>query len=84
MVGAKKEDQEEYAEINVSKLAESLAIDTFNMEVKNVPIDDVYPVELSDDGTGMKVEKELHPRWVNLMFSLRDSYKMLILSYKRK
>lgn len=79
-----QEKSEQWEVINVQEMAEYLAKDSFNTRTKDIPQDDLYPVEISDTGSGMKVGKEMHPKWVSLMFSLVETWKEFIYQFKRK
>lgn len=79
-----QEKKEEWVEVDIQAMAEYLGKDSFNTRVKDIPEEDLYPVELSHTGSGMEVGKELHPKWASLLFNLIDTWKEFIYQFKRK
>ncbi len=77
------EKEKKYESIDVQGMAEYLAKDSFNTRTKDIPHDDLFPTEISDNGEGMKVEKEMHSKWVLLMFSLVETWREFIYQFKK-
>ncbi len=78
-----KKEEKVYTPIDIDALSSYLAEDSLRVRTKDVPEEDLYPVELNKDSEGMRVEKEMASRWVTLLFNLKQTWAEFLYTFSK-
>lgn len=78
-----KSEEAIYTPIDVAGLSKYLTEDSFRERTRGIPEDDLFPVQIEDSGSDMKVVKEAASKWAHLWANIYDGWKSLIMEFKR-